>query len=98
MARLECLATLAPLNATAIALDTIAKESQLEESSLQALYDYRGLQRPAVIRTNEEWYLRQGYEIFARSTAEYTWTSPVTGETHPIPAVYMMKPLVVVDA
>ncbi len=63
MAAIESKATEAPHNCTALALDTAAGSWQRSEASLASFYDARGLERPEVVRTNEDWYLRQGYAL-----------------------------------
>lgn len=93
MAQMEALGTAAPLNATHFALDTVAKELQMTEESLRVLYDDRGHTRPAVVRSNEEWYIHQGYDLFEREEEGYPWKNPVTGEVKPIPIIYMKKKL-----
>lgn len=94
MAQVEHLAALPPLNGTIIALDTIEGDLQLREESLHAFYDLRGLERPKVLRSNESWYLNQGYSQIARVGNGTTWTNPVNGEMSSISIVYMTKPLV----
>jgi hypothetical protein len=63
MACIENMATLPPHNCTTLALDTVAGEYQRSERSLASFYDERGLPRPKEVRTNEDWYLRQGYVL-----------------------------------
>jgi hypothetical protein len=41
----------------------VAGEYQRSERSLASFYDERGLPRPKEVRTNEDWYLRQGYVL-----------------------------------
>ena len=94
MAQVEHFAALPPLNGTIIALDTIDGDLQLREESLHAFYDLRGLERPKVLRSNESWYLSQGYSQIARVGNGTTWTNPVNGEMSSIPIFYMTKPLV----
>lgn len=94
MAQVEHLAALPPLNGTIIALDTVAGDLQLREESLHAFYDLRGLERPKMLRSNESWYMRQGYSQMARIDNGTTWTNPVNGEVSSIPIVFLTKPLV----
>lgn len=63
MAAIESEAAGAPHNCTVIALDTTSDAWQRSERSLATFYDDRGLPRPKVVRTNEEWYRRQGYAL-----------------------------------
>lgn len=48
MSKVEQLATLEPLNASTMALDTAAHESMMHEVLQKIAYDDRGLQRPTV--------------------------------------------------
>lgn len=63
MARIESKASLPPHECKVLALDTVAGEWQRSESSLASFFDDRGLPRPKEVRTNEGWYLRQGYQL-----------------------------------
>lgn len=94
MARLERVAAAPPFRSTSMALDTAPRAFQLREESLAAFYDARGAPRPPEIRTNEDWYRRQGYGVVARSEAMYDWVNPATGETVAVPCVFMVKALV----
>lgn len=76
------------------ALDTVLGEFQLSKESMDSMYSDRGKQRPVVIRSNEEWYRRQGYEVFKEIPAGYEWKNPVTGKVIPVPIIYMKKTLV----
>jgi hypothetical protein len=67
----------------------------MQESHLRTLYEDRGYERPKVIRSNEEWYARQGYEVMPIEEQEYyVWTVPHTGEKRPLPTVFLKKCLV----
>ncbi|KAF7561705.1 hypothetical protein G7046_g2435 [Stylonectria norvegica] len=94
MTQIERLAASPPLSKTSITLDTIDGEFQLRETTMKALYEDRGRARPAVMRTTEEWYVRQGYEVVRREAKGFEWVNPVTGEVVPVPEVYLSKSLV----
>ncbi|PNY28041.1 Uncharacterized protein TCAP_02036 [Tolypocladium capitatum] len=94
MAQLERVAAAPPFHATFVALDTIPPAFQLREDVVAAFYDARGVPRPPEIRTNEEWYLRQGYAVVARGDAVYHWVNPVTGERLAVSLVFMAKAVV----
>ncbi|KFA55491.1 hypothetical protein S40293_01995 [Stachybotrys chartarum IBT 40293] len=90
---MERIAAGPPFNATVVAIDTTAKAWQTSETGLRALYDSRGMMRPAVIRTNEDWYQHQGYRIIARVDKQYTWEHPLSGEVIAMPGVIQTKDL-----
>ncbi|KAG5913487.1 hypothetical protein E4U42_001117 [Claviceps africana] len=92
MDQLERAASSPPFNCAFIALDTVRSEFQKSEM-LRGLYDDRGLPRPDVVRTNEEWYLRQGYEIMEAEVEPYEWTSPATGRVVKLPCAFFKKDL-----
>ncbi|UNI13528.1 hypothetical protein JDV02_000266 [Purpureocillium takamizusanense] len=91
MAALERVVEGPPFGAECVALDTLTSEFQLREEQLACFYDARGVPRPAVVRSNEEWYRRQGYEAVASKDDAYDWVSPATGETIKVPCVFMRK-------
>lgn len=93
----ELIAKSPPHNAELLALDTLKGSYQVSEKHLGHLYDDRGMERPAVIRSNEEWYLRQGWELVevdGKAEEIYQWLIPDTGEVRDIPVIYMNKSLV----
>ncbi|SPO02017.1 uncharacterized protein DNG_04690 [Cephalotrichum gorgonifer] len=53
-------------------------------------YEAKGRTRPEEVRTNEEWYLRQGYEELDGSTP-LVWTNPETGEVVIVPRIFFRK-------
>lgn len=93
MHQIERTASSTPFNCSVIALDTVSGAFQRSEESLKGFYDDRGLPRPEEVRTNEDWYLRQGYETMGMKEAAYMWTHPETGDVVPIPCVYLKKDL-----
>ncbi|KAH8173281.1 hypothetical protein LIA77_07536 [Sarocladium implicatum] len=93
MAAIEHLATLPPINATMLALDTIKSEMQLSEEMLSVSFEGTGRQRPAEPKANEEWYRRQGYEVVKVVEAGYDWTHAESGKTFPLTLVFMSKKL-----
>lgn len=63
MRETERIATLPPLNATGLALDTVCHETQASEQGLWFNFDRMGLPRPARFRTNQEWYTGMNYVV-----------------------------------
>ncbi|KAK5998660.1 hypothetical protein PT974_01042 [Cladobotryum mycophilum] len=94
MAQIERLAASPPLNAAALALDTVTKEFQLHEENLKVWFEVTGIKRPDVVRSNEEWYVRQGYKVMGDIDLGTTWTHPAAGETASIPSIYLKKDIV----
>jgi hypothetical protein len=88
MASVEKASRLPPVNAT------VGGDFQDSELGSQLIFEDRGRTRPAEIRTNEEWYRRQDYELFAREENALTWKSLASGEIIYGPLIYMKKPLV----
>lgn len=95
MYQIEHLATLAPLNATTMALDTSTKEFQTTPEFLAYHSQLVGRKIEAKdFRSNEEWYVRQGYQVIARDDRGYTWVEPKTGMEVIIPSVFLKKDIV----
>lgn len=95
MHQIEHLATCPPLNATTMALDTSTKEYQTRPEYLAYRSKVSGRKVEAKdFRSNEEWYVRQGYQAIARNDRGYTWVDPETGVEEVIPCVFMKKDLV----
>lgn len=92
MAVTERAAASPPLNATVVALDTLRKEVHRLESHLRKLYEERGMARPKVFVSNEEWYIRQGYRPMP-GPEYFVWINPKTGETENVPVIYLRKEL-----
>ncbi|KAG5976321.1 hypothetical protein E4U58_005127 [Claviceps cyperi] len=76
-----------------MALDTVRADFQKSEAWLSGLYDDRGLPRPDVMRTNEEWYVRQGYEMLGAAAGAYEWTNRTTGKIMEVPRAFFKKDL-----
>ncbi|KAH6607610.1 hypothetical protein Trco_003923 [Trichoderma cornu-damae] len=93
MYQVERLASLAPLNATVIALDTLTKEFQTIPENIALFAKIRGSEL-GEMRSNEEWYTRQGYQDIGRSEDTYKYTNPHTGDIVGVPLVYLKKDLV----
>ncbi|KAL6898398.1 hypothetical protein GGI43DRAFT_409061 [Trichoderma evansii] len=95
MYQIEHLATLPPLNATTMALDTSTKEYQTTPEFLAFYAEMSGRKIEAKdFKTNEEWYVRQGYEVIARDDHGYTWVDPKTAIQEVIPCVFLKKDIV----
>lgn len=89
MAKTKQTARSPPLNCTVIALYTPSREFQLSEDSAKAFFDSRGLKRPNVLRANEDWYLRQDYNVFKKVLGGYKWRNSMNDKTYSVPFVYM---------
>lgn len=95
MHQIEHLATLPPLSATTMALDTATKEYQTRPDCLAFYAKMTGRKVEAKdFRSNEEWYVRQGYEAIARDDRAYTWVDPKTAVQEVIPCVFLKKDIV----
>ncbi|PNP45672.1 hypothetical protein TGAMA5MH_02897 [Trichoderma gamsii] len=95
MYQIEHLATCPPLNATTMALDTSTKEYQTTPQYLAYHSEMSGRKIEAKdFRSNEEWYVRQGYQAIARNERGYTWVDPKTGVEEVIPCVFLKKDIV----
>ncbi|KAM0448943.1 hypothetical protein ACHAO4_008170 [Trichoderma viride] len=95
MYQIEHLATCPPLNATTMALDTTTKEYQTTPQYLAYHCAMNGRKIEAKdFRSNEEWYVRQGYQAIARNERGYTWVDPTTGVEEVIPCVFLKKDIV----
>lgn len=88
----ERIAASPPLSAEWIVLDTMTREQQMSERFLQRLYIAQGKRVPRI--ATQDWYERQGYEVFAREDGGYKWASPVTGEREDIDYLFLKKRLV----
>lgn len=83
------------MNATIVALNTRQKEVQGSEEFLKKAFENRGITRPKEVRTNQDWYARQGYEVLPRpATALYVDTT--TKEVETVPFIRLKKVLVYV--
>ncbi|GFP53384.1 hypothetical protein TASIC1_0002056800 [Trichoderma asperellum] len=95
MHQIEHVATLPPLGATTMALDTATKEYQTRPECLAFYAKTTGRKVEAKdFRSNEEWYVRQGYEAIARDDQAYTWVDPKTAVQEVIPCVFLKKDIV----
>lgn len=63
MRETERIATLPPLNATGLALDTVVHETQASEMGMWFAFDRLGIPRPAKFRTNQQWYEGMDYKV-----------------------------------
>ncbi|KAI0598328.1 hypothetical protein F4775DRAFT_556360 [Biscogniauxia sp. FL1348] len=90
MSKVEALAAQEPMNATTIALDTMAKGMDLSPEHVEILE--RELKSPIARISKEEWYERQEYETYKRGSG-YVYRSQ---KGHPIPltVAYMKKTIV----
>lgn len=79
-----------PLNATVVALDTLRHEWQTSEAYMKTTYDDRGIARPAKFCSNEEWYLKQGYEPMP-GPEFLEWVYPETKEVERVPLIFFRK-------
>lgn len=86
----EATATQPPLNGQWIVLDTMSREQQMSVFASEALIS-QGRLVPIV--SNQDWYERQGYEVFAIEKAGYKWVLPTTGEVVDIDYLFLKKKL-----
>ncbi|KAL7784891.1 hypothetical protein V8C37DRAFT_395018 [Trichoderma ceciliae] len=95
MHQIEHLASLPPLSATTMALDTVTKEFQATDESMTIFQKLRGKgMGMESFRSNEGWYTRQGYQDIARIEGMYKWADPQTGREISVPGVFLKKDLV----
>ncbi|KAL1864201.1 hypothetical protein Daus18300_007798 [Diaporthe australafricana] len=91
MRLIEELASLEPLNAKWIVLDTMPRDQQMKPEFIQKVYIAQGHKAPAV--PIQDWYERQGYQSFARDVAAYKWVNPVTGDSGDFDYLFLRKSL-----
>ena len=94
MEAMERLATQPPLNADLLVLDTVESSFQLKDEHLAIYWEGRGRKRPEVPKANQEWYMRQGYQVIKIVENGANWVHPVTREAHPLTMVFLSKKLV----
>ncbi|KAL7950153.1 hypothetical protein V8C42DRAFT_190614 [Trichoderma barbatum] len=95
MHQIEHLASLPPLNATAMALDTLTKEFQTTPESLAIFSKLRGSGVDiSNFRSNQGWYQHQGYEIIGYINGMYMWMNPTSGTEMSVPSVFLKKDIV----
>ena len=93
MHQLELIARQPPLSGTHVLLDTMHPSVQFSEEFLKAQFDDRGYERPTVMRTNVDWYTRQGWELFGPDDEAFEPKDDDGNITARIPCVYMKKVL-----
>lgn len=60
---------------------------------MKKAFDDRGMARPAEVRTNQDWYMRQGYQVTpGPANGEYIDTT--TKEVETVPIVWLKKDLI----
>ncbi|KAG8166571.1 hypothetical protein KVR01_002260 [Diaporthe batatas] len=91
MGMVESIASLEPLSAKCIVLDTMPKDQQMKPAFIEKVYTKQGIPKPAV--PVQDWYEKQGYEVFARDVAAYKWENATTGETEDFDYLYLRKKL-----
>lgn len=72
-------------------IDTTSREGCLTEKWLQWRFESRGHTRPADFKTNEDWYIGQGYTRFALDEKGYPTPDEETGEIWWVEKVYLKK-------
>lgn len=87
----EHIASLEPLSAKWIVLDTMPRDQQMKAAFIKKVYTAQGREAPTV--PTQDWYERQGYEAFARDVAAYKWANPTTGETEDFDYLFLRKRL-----
>ncbi|KAL2107871.1 hypothetical protein VUR80DRAFT_4660 [Thermomyces stellatus] len=93
MRQVEEMAVREPVNAKVLVLDTQKGTSQVSEEVVKLMYTNRGLPVPTVVKSNEEWYKKQGYRVFGEEEAAYPWVDEKTGTTRYLPRVFLRKDL-----
>lgn len=93
MAVMEQVATQPPLNADLLALDTVESSFQLRDEHLAIYWEGRGRKRPEAPKANQEWYMRQGYEVMRVVEGGFIWLNPATGDKSPVNMVFLSKKL-----
>lgn len=91
MQRAEAIAAQPPLNGKWIVLDTMSREQQMSSAFVQTMYLAQGREAPAV--AIQDWYERQGYQVFAMEKGGYKWQNPTTGEREDIDYLFLRKRL-----
>ncbi|POS81129.1 hypothetical protein DHEL01_v200496 [Diaporthe helianthi] len=91
MGVVERIASLEPLSATWIVLDTMPRDQQVKSAFIKKALAAQGKPSPGVL--TQTWYEKQGYEVFARDVAVYSLEDEVTGETESFDYLYLMKNL-----
>lgn len=87
----EQIASLEPLSAKWIVLDTMPRDQQMKAAFIKKVYTAQGREAPTV--PIQDWYERQGYEAFSRDVAAYKWSNPTTGETEDFDYLFLRKKL-----
>ncbi|KAI8633407.1 hypothetical protein F5Y19DRAFT_299045 [Xylariaceae sp. FL1651] len=87
MAKIEAVAAQEPMNATMMALDTLAKEVQKEAGNIQSIDVGMGNVIP--VTSKEEWYARQGYQVYKQGPG-YTYRTS-DGRSIQLTVSYMKK-------
>lgn len=91
MRLIEDIASLEPLNAKWIVLDTMPRDQQMKPEFIQKVYLAQGHKAPTI--PTQDWYEGQGYESFARDVAAYKWVNPVTGDSEDFDYLFLRKSL-----
>lgn len=87
----EGIAVRPPLGGRWVVLDTMTREQQLSSAFVERVYLAQGKPAPKV--AIQDWYERQGYEIFDKWAAGYQWVNPETGEREDIDYLFLRKRL-----
>ncbi|KAI1503974.1 hypothetical protein F5X99DRAFT_374043 [Biscogniauxia marginata] len=90
MSKVEALAAQEPMNATVLALDTMAKGMDLSPEHAEVLE--KELKSPISKISKEEWYERQEYKTYKRG-AGYVYRSQM-GHQIPLTVAYMKKMII----
>jgi hypothetical protein len=87
----EHIAQAPPFNASLAVLDIVQEGFQLHSDFITTIVDNCSHAQPKVLRSNEAWFERQGYEVFQRLETGYMWHNPKTGELISVPLVFLRK-------
>ncbi|PFH56100.1 hypothetical protein XA68_17069 [Ophiocordyceps unilateralis] len=93
MTQVERAAAQPPFNSTFIGLDTLPGHFQRSDQVLSMAFDSRGVDRPTELRTNEDWFRRQGYRVIGSDSCLYCRRDPVSGRVAALPGLFFKKAL-----
>ncbi|KAL5624667.1 hypothetical protein BROUX41_004727 [Berkeleyomyces rouxiae] len=77
--------------AKTIVIDTVSHEASQEDIWLRWRFENRGLEKPAVFKTNEQWYKERGYTRFGAEKKGYLISDRKTDEKFWAEKCFMRK-------
>ncbi|KAH9903968.1 hypothetical protein F4778DRAFT_74258 [Xylariomycetidae sp. FL2044] len=88
MSKIEEVAAKEPINAKYFVLDTVARDMRLKAEEQKQFEESTAIQ--AADMSKQEWYERQGYEVFRKEENGYGWPT-ASGSVIPLSLVFMRK-------